>query len=91
MVQVRIIAPEDFNAEVHQLPVAGELLLAGAEVIIDNSGKAYELNPDDSRKAHGVVMDVSKPGEIVEVAARGEAQTDGGFYFSKICVLQSLN
>jgi hypothetical protein len=91
MVQVRIIAPENFNPDVHQLPVAGELLLAGAEVIIDENGKAYTLQPDDSRDAHGVAMDVSKPGDIVEVAASGEAQTDGGFYFSKICVLQPLN
>jgi hypothetical protein len=76
---------------VHQLPVAGELLLAGAEVIIDDSGTAYERSPDDTREAHGVAMDVSKPGDIVEIAARGEVQKDGGMYFSKICVLQSLN
>lgn len=91
MIQIRVISPENFDPDVHQLPVAGELLLAGAEVIIDDSGTAYERSADDSRDPHGIAMDVSKPGDIVEVAARGEEQTDGGMYFSKICVLQSLN
>ncbi len=79
------IAPELFDPDVHQLPTAGELLLAGAHVKIDFAGVAHPAT--DGGHADGIVIDASIKGDVVEVAVMGEQQADGGFYFAEILVM----
>lgn len=81
------IAPETFDADVHILPTAGELLLAGATVTINSDGIAFNSTKWDI--PDGIVIEVSRKGDVVEIAASGEKQADGGFYFSDICVIQN--
>lgn len=86
---LRKISPEQFNPDIHTLPTAGELLLAGATVAIDADGVAFAVDSDAS--PDGMVIEVSKKGQVVEVAALGEQQEDGGYYFSDICVMQAVD
>jgi len=80
------IAPEQFDPDIHTLPTAGELLLAGDRVRITVDGFAFNTIGDES--PDGWVIEVSKKGDVVEIAAMGEQQDDGGFYFEQICVMQ---
>lgn len=80
------IAPEAFDMDKHSLPTAGELLLAGDSVTINADGIAYKALESD--ESHGLAIEVSRPGDVVEIAAMGEKQEDGGFYFEHICVVQ---
>lgn len=82
------IAPEAFDPDLHDLPTAGQLLLAGASVRIDVEGVAHPVT--DGGHVDGVVIDASLQGEVVEVAVMGEQQPDGGFYFTQILVLVVL-
>jgi hypothetical protein len=79
------VTPENFDPDLHQLPTAGELLLAGAHVKIDFEGVAHPVT--DGGHVDGIVIDASLQGDIVEVAVIGEQQEDGGFYFEQILVL----
>lgn len=79
------LAPEQFDPDIHILPTAGELLLAGDKVAITVDGVAFNIIGKEV--ADGWVIEVSKEGEIVEIAAMGEQQDDGGYYFEKICVI----
>ncbi|MGB7339282.1 MAG: hypothetical protein WBC91_10360 [Phototrophicaceae bacterium] len=81
------IPPEAFDPDFHTLPTAGELLLAGDKVTINADGMAFKVA--DNVTADGWSIEVSRQGEMVEVAAMGEQQDDGGFYFEKIFVMQA--
>lgn len=85
MVMITIV-PEAFDIDLHELPTAGELLLTGAKVTINADGVAF--NASDDALANGVVIEVTREGEVVEIAVMGEQQDDGGFYFEGICVMQ---
>ena len=82
------IRPEEFDAGRHRLPIAGELLLPGAQVCLDGEGYAYELKqallPPG---ACGTVVELCRQGEGVEVALEAELQEDGGFFFAALWVL----
>lgn len=80
------IAPEAIDFDKHSLPTAGELLLAGDSVNINAEGIAFKALDGDV--SHGLVIEVSKKGDVVEIAAMGQQQDDGGFYFEHICVMQ---
>ncbi|MGJ3239817.1 MAG: hypothetical protein ACFE0Q_13990 [Anaerolineae bacterium] len=82
-----VIAPQDFDASLHHLPTAGELLLAGDQVTIDADGVAFKRS--GQQVADGFVIEVCRKGEQVEIATLGEQQEDGGFYFEQICVMTS--
>lgn len=81
------ITPEEFNPDRHTLPIAGELLLAGATAVIRADGKAYVKttadNPDD---AQGLVIEFCKPGDIVELTAQTSNEIEGGIFISKFWV-----
>ena len=79
------IAPEAFDMDIHQLPIAGELLLTGAKVTINDEGVAFNAEADAT--VNGVVIEVCRKGDVVEIAVMGEQQADGGFYFEGICVM----
>ncbi len=82
------IAPDEFNAELHRLPIAGELLLPGAQVHIRADGVALALKQALLPSAYcGTVMELCRPGEGVEVALNAEQQADGGFFFEALWVL----
>ena len=80
------IRPEDYDAGLHRLPVAGELLLPGAQVHVRADGVAFAVKqallPEG---AFGTVVELCRAGESVEVAA--ERQADGGFYFEALWVV----
>ena len=80
------ITPESFDSDLHTLPTAGELLLAGDSVRINAEGIAF--NAIGSDIPHGWVIEASRKGDVVEIAVMGEQQEDGGFYFERICVMQ---
>ncbi len=82
------ITPEEFDAGRHRLPIAGELLLPGAQVCLDADGNAYELKQALlPRGACGTVIELCRKGEGVEVALNAEQQEDGGFFFAALWVL----
>ncbi len=87
---MRILAvpPDQFDARMHHLPIAGELLLPGVQVCVGADGVAFALKqallPSD---ACGTVIELCRQGEDVEVALRAEQQDDGGFFFEALWVL----
>ncbi len=82
------ISPDEFNAERHRLPIAGELLLPGAQVYLRDDGVALALKqallPSE---VCGTVVELCRQGEGVEVALQAEEQEDGGFFFEALWVL----
>lgn len=86
--EVIAIAPVDFDARLHRLPVAGELLLPGVQVYVGADGVAFELKQALlPAAACGTVVELCRQGEGVEVAIRAEQQQDGGFFFEALWVL----
>ena len=82
------IKPADFDAELHGLPLAGELLLPGAYACISADGVVYALKQSLLPcGACGTVLELCRPGEGVEVALNAERQDDGGFYFEALWVV----
>lgn len=82
------IAPEQFDAARHRLPVAGELLLPGIQAQIRADGVAFALKPLLLADANtGTVIELAKPGEGVEVALDAERQEDGGYFFAALWVV----
>jgi hypothetical protein len=82
------ITPEEFNPDIHTLPIAGELLLAGSTAIIREDGKAYSrTQADGQRGAQGYVIEFCKPGDVVEVTAQTTEEIEGGIFISKFWVL----
>ena len=82
------IPPDEFNAELHRLPIAGELLLPGVQVYVRSDGVALALKqallPSE---VCGTVVELCRQGEGVEVALHAEQQEDGGFFFEALWVL----
>ena len=82
------IAPDEFNAELHRLPIAGELLLPGIQAYVRADGVALALRqallPSE---VCGTVVELCRRGEVVEVALNAEQQDDGGFFFEALWVL----
>lgn len=86
--QILAIAPEHFDPDIHSLPTAGELLTPGMQVKIQDDGVAFELKQAlMSDESHGTVIELCKPGDMVEIAVTGEQQSDGGFYFEQFWVV----
>ena len=82
------IAPHEFNAELHRLPIAGELLLPGAHVCVRADGVALALKQALLPSEYcGTVVELCRQGEGVEVALNAERQADGGFFFEALWVL----
>ncbi len=86
--KVVAIAPDKFNAELHRLPIAGELLLPGVQVYVRSDGVALALKQALlPNAACGTVVELCRHGEGVEVALHAEQQEDGGFFFEALWVL----
>ena len=86
--KVVAIAPGEFDAARHRLPVAGELLLPGAQVFVRADGLAFALNQAlVPAGACGTVVELCRKGEGVEAAISAEQQADGGFFFDALWVL----
>ena len=86
--QVIAITPDQFDPAIHTLPTAGELLLPGMEAQIQADGTAFEFKPAVLQSASfGIVIELSKKGEWVEIAVTGVQQEDGGFYIEQFWVV----
>ena len=82
------ISPDAFDAELHRLPIAGELLLPGVQAYIREDGLAIALKQALLPSAAcGTVVELCRRGEGVEVALQAERQEDGGFFFQALWVL----
>jgi hypothetical protein len=82
------VTPEEFNPDIHALPVAGELLLAGATAIIREDGLAYARTEQDNLSdAQGYVIEFCKPGDLAEITAQTTDEIEGGIFISKFWVL----
>jgi hypothetical protein len=86
--EVLAIAPDAFNAELHRLPIAGELLLPGVQAYVRSDGVAWALKQAlPPSEVCGTVVELCRQGEGVEVALNAEQQADGGFFFEALWVL----
>ena len=82
------IAPEEYDADLHRLPIAGELLLPGVQAQVRRDGLAFAVKRAlMAEGAFGTVVELCRAGETVEVALRAERQADGGFFFEALWVL----
>ena len=82
------IPPDKFNAELHRLPIAGELLLPGVQAYVRADGVALALKQALLPSGVcGTVVELCRQGEGVEVALHAEQQDDGGFFFEALWVL----
>lgn len=82
------ISPDEFNAELHRLPIAGELLLPGVQAYVRSDGVALALKQALLPSAVcGTVVELCRRGDCVEVALEAEQQEDGGFFFQALWVL----
>ena len=82
------ICPDEFDPARHSLPLAGELLLPGAMAGIDADGRAFNVGGESESDARGTVIEMAKPGEAVELALNAERQADGGYFFTKLWVVE---
>ena len=86
--EILAVPPSEFDAQLHRLPVAGELLLPGMSVFVQADGVAFALKQAlMSGGAYGTVVELCRQGEGVEVALDAEQQEDGGFFFEALWVL----
>ena len=86
--EVLAIAPDEFNAELHRLPIAGELLLPGVQAYVRSDGVALALKQAlPPSEVCGTVVELCRQGDGVEVALNAEQQEDGGFFFAALWVL----
>ena len=86
--QIYAIRPEQFDAQQHRLPIAGELLLPGIQVYIQADGFAFALKQAlMTGGAYGTVIELCRRGEGVEVAINAQRQEDGGYFFETLWVL----
>ena len=86
--RILAITPAEFDAELHRLPVAGELLLPGVQVCLQADGVAFEVKQALlPSKSCGTVVELCRQGEGVEVGLDAEQQEDGGFFFEALWVL----
>lgn len=83
------VTPEEFDPDIHVLPIAGELLLAGATAIIRADGRAYVRTPQDNLSdAQGYVIEFCKPGDLAEITAQTTNEDAGGIFINKFWVLR---
>ena len=88
IMKIVAIAPADFDAGLHRLPVAGELLLPGVQAFVGADGVAFALKQGlMPAAACGTVVELCRQGEGVEMAIMAEQQEDGGFFFEALWVL----
>jgi len=86
--RILAIEPDQFDPAIHRLPTAGELLLPGVQVYIQSGGVAFALKQALMEGAAvGVVIELCRQGDRVEVALSGAQQQDGGFFFERLWVL----
>ena len=86
--KILAIAPQEFDAQRHRLPVAGELLLPGVQAYVGEDGVAFALKQALlPAGAHGTVIELARPGEGVEVAVNAQRQEDGGYFFDALWVV----
>lgn len=86
--QILAIAPQEFDARRHRLPVAGELLLPGVQAYVSEDGVAFALKQALlPAGANGTVIELARRGEGVEVAVNAQRQEDGGYFFDALWVL----
>ena len=86
--QILAISPDQFDPDIHNLPTAGELLMPGMTVHIEDSGLALEIKPTTLQaKASGTVIELCQKHDLVEIAVTADQQDDGGFYFEKFWVV----
>ncbi len=86
--KVLAIAPDEFNAEMHRLPIAGELLLPGVQAYVRSDGVALALKQAlPPSEVCGTVVELCRQGDGVEVALHAQQQEDGGFFFAALWVL----
>ncbi len=86
--RVLAIKPDEFDAERHRLPIAGELLLPGVQAHVGADGVVFALKQAlMPGEAYGTVVELCRRGEGVEVAIHAEQQEDGGFFFEALWVL----
>lgn len=86
--QVIAITPDQFDPDIHSLPTAGELLMPGMTVHIQDNGFAFESKPTmPQHKPSGTVIELCQKDELVEIAVTSDQQDDGGFYFEQFWVV----
>ena len=86
--QILAITPDQFDPDIHSLPTAGELLMPGMTVHIEDNGFALEIKPTTlDPKASGTVIELCQKNDLVEIAVTADQQDDGGFYFEKFWVV----
>ena len=86
--KVIAITPEQFDPDIHQLPIAGELLLPGVQAQIQTDGIAREIKQTlIETDSFGMVIELCKKGERVEIAVTSDQEEDGGYYFGQFWVV----
>ena len=86
--QALAIAPDEFNADMHRLPIAGELLLPGVQAYVRSDGVVLALKQAlPPSEVSGTVVELCRQGDGVEVALHADQQADGGFFFEALWVL----
>lgn len=86
--QVIAITPDQFDPTIHSLPTAGELLLPGTQAEIHADGIAREIKqPVIESHSFGMVIELCKKGELVEIAVTSDQEADGGYYFEQFWVV----
>lgn len=86
--QILAITPDQFDPDIHSLPTAGELLMPGMHVYIQDDGFALEIKPTmPQTESIGTVIELCQKDELVEIAVTSDQQEDGGFYFEKFWVV----
>ena len=82
-VRILAIAPHEFDARRHRLPIAGELLLPGVQVYVRADGVVFALKQAlVPAGATGTVIELCRRGEGVEVAVKAEKQDGWGLFLS---------
>lgn len=88
LVNTLAIPPNEYDSKRHRLPVAGELLLPGVQAYVRADGVAFALKQALlPAGAHGIVIELSRRGEVVELAVNAQRQEDGGYFFEALWVL----
>lgn len=86
--QIIAITPDQFDPDLHSLPTAGELLMPGMTVHIQEDGFALEIKLTTLQpNASGTVIELCQKNDLVEIAVMTDQQEDGGFYFEKFWVV----
>jgi hypothetical protein len=88
IMHILAITPDQFDPDTHSLPTAGELLMPGMRVHIQDNGVALEIKPTTPQsESFGTVIELCQKDELVEIAVTSDQQEDGGFYFEQFWVV----